>query len=147
MDQLDHWKKILVLFLHIWPSLQMDSIPPASWVHPSIRGFNSVTGITMPMWISKMNKKRSELHGDTSISFYWKGNKTKKVVGEYLLCFIELLVCPSFWGEAVLEMTYHHSAHHCYCGRKVLATQREQVWGFDICVTAGFHLKEIMAHL
>lgn len=135
---------IIPPYLH-WPPNGQHS--PASWAHSSVRGLNSVTAITVPVWMSKMNKKRSKLHRATSISLYWKGNKTENVLGECLLCSTELLVRSSFWGEVVLEMRYHHSAHHRYCSRKALATQREQVWGFDICVTVGFNLKEIIAHL
>lgn len=126
---------------------EMDNIHPASWIHLSMRVLNSVTAITVPVWTSKMNKKRRELHRATSISFHWKGNKTENVLGERLLCSIMLLVCPGFWGEAVLEMRHHHSTHNHYCGRKASATQRQQAWSFDICVTAVFHLKKTMVHL
>lgn len=135
-------KKILELFLHICTRLQMDSISPASSAHSSISGFNSVTTMAVPVWMSKMDIKRSELQRATSISFCWKGNKTKNVLGECLLCSIELLVCPNFWGEAVLEMRYPLHITATVAGRLL------QHRGSKCEVlTAGFHLKEIMAHL
>ena len=101
--------KILVFILHICTGLQMDSIPPASWGHSSIRGFNSVTAITVPVGMSKMSKKRSKVHRAAVLcllllqSFYCKWSKTENVLGEHLLCSTESLVCPSFekgqlWG-------------------------------------------------
>lgn len=93
-------------------------------------------------WMKKKKRKKSELHRAASISSFWKGNKTEKC-SRGMPALLHRVACqPQLLRRGSSGDEISPLCSSLLLRQEGSCKQREQVWGSDICVAAGFHLRE-----